>query len=197
MCENNKIGRLWGFKFYLCGSMDRVSKEEATEWRDDLSIFLYNLGCIPLNPCDKPIDVNPEIESKELRENLKSQFKFDELSQQIKENIRQPDLRLCDISDALIVNLDIDTQMCGTYEEIFLCNRMKMPILIMCPQGIENIPDWLYGTLPNELFFSSWKTVKSYLVTINNWNFVNPPTFRRWVWIDYYKLIKPLIERLN
>lgn len=39
--------------------------------------------------------------------------------------IRSVDLRLVDISDFMIVNLDLETHPCGTLEEIFWANRQK------------------------------------------------------------------------
>ena len=81
--------------------------------------------------------------------------------------IRNTDLRMVDLSDFLIVNLDIDKQPCGTYEELFLANRQKKPIILRIPQGKENTPDWLLGTIPHETIFSSWEEIKAYLNTVN------------------------------
>ena len=60
---------------------------------------------------------------------LKLEKKYEELSGLMK-TIRSVDLRLVDISDFLIVSLDLNTHPCGTYEEIFLANRQKKPIII-------------------------------------------------------------------
>jgi hypothetical protein len=82
-------------------------------------------------------------------------------------SIRSVDLRLVDISDFIIVNLDLDTHPCGTLEEIFWANRQKKPIIIHMVQGKQNAPDWLFGTIPHEMIFSSWNEIENYLNSIN------------------------------
>jgi nucleoside 2-deoxyribosyltransferase len=92
--------------------------------------------------------------------------------------IRSVDLRLVDISDFLIVNLDLDIHPCGTYEEIFWANRQKKPIIIHMVQGKQSTPDWLFGTIPHEMIFSSWEDIKNYLVDINSLK--NIISYNRW-----------------
>ena len=96
--------------------------------------------------------------------------------------IRSVDLRLVDISDFLIVNLDLDIHPCGTYEEIFWANRQKKPIIIHMVQGKENAPDWLFGTIPHEMIFSSWDDIKSYLGSINEIDEIN--NYNRWYFFN-------------
>ena len=81
--------------------------------------------------------------------------------------IRSVDLRLVDISDFLIVNLDLDHYACGTWEELFLANRSKKPIVIHIEQGKQNTPDWLFGTIPHQMIFSTWLELQSYLQYID------------------------------
>jgi hypothetical protein len=92
--------------------------------------------------------------------------------------IRRVDLRLVDISDFLIVNLNLDIHPCGTYEEIFTANRCKKPILIHMEQGKNNAPDWIFGTVPHQMIFSRWDDLKSYLIHINKDE--NIESYKRW-----------------
>jgi nucleoside 2-deoxyribosyltransferase len=92
--------------------------------------------------------------------------------------IRAVDLRLVDMSDFLIVNLDINTHPCGTLEEIFWANRQKKPIIIHMEQGKNQTPDWLFGTIPHQMFFSTWDEIKQYLVHIDTSE--NIDTHKRW-----------------
>jgi hypothetical protein len=112
---------------------------------------------------------------------LKDKESYDELSNMMK-TIRAVDLRLVDISDFLIVNLDLNTHPCGTLEEMFLANRSKKPVVVHMEQGKKNTPDWLFGALPHSMFFSTWDEVRSYLSHIdadryinheNRWRFFN------------------------
>jgi hypothetical protein len=34
-------------------------------------------------------------------------------------------------------------------------------------QGKQHVPDWLFGTLPHEWFFSTWKELENYILHIN------------------------------
>ena len=113
----------------------------------------------------------------EQRIGLKQLKEFDKLSSIMKE-IRNVDLRMVDISDFLIVDLDLEIHPCGTYEEIFLANRQKKPIIIHMVQGKSKAPDWLFGTIPHDLIFSEWNHVKDYLNYINSSH--NIDSLNRW-----------------
>ena len=96
--------------------------------------------------------------------------------------IRTTDLRLVDISNFLVVNLDLDVHPCGTYEEIFWANRQKKPILIHMEQGKKNAPDWLFGTIPHQMIFSSWDEIKEYLRNIDSGKYFK--TYDRWYFFN-------------
>jgi nucleoside 2-deoxyribosyltransferase len=159
--------RLKNQRVYLAGAMDRVA-DRGNGWRDNITPFLENLGIIVFNPIKKPTVLGQEDQkTHEYKIRLKSQQNYDELSYLMK-TIRSVDLRLVDISDFLIVNLDLEVHPCGTYEEIFWANRQKKPIIIHMVQGKRFAPDWLFGTIPHEMIFSNWKDIKNYLDHINS-----------------------------
>jgi hypothetical protein len=175
------MNRLNNQRVYLAGAMDRVA-DRGNGWRDKITPFLESLNIIVFNPIKKPTVVGQEDElTHKHKVKLKNAGKYDELSQLMK-TIRSVDLRLVDISDFLIVNLDLDIHPCGTYEEIFWANRQKKPIVIHMVQGKENAPDWLFGTVPHEMIFSSWDNIKSYLSKINSQKEIN--TYNRWYFFN-------------
>jgi hypothetical protein len=173
--------RLKNQRVYLAGAMDRVP-DRGNGWRDNITPFLEEIGVVVFNPIKKPTILGQEDnETHKLKTQLKLQESYNELSSLMK-TIRSVDLRLVDISDFLIVNLDLDVHPCGTYEEIFWANRQKKPIIIHMVQGKKNTPDWLFGTIPHMMIFSSWDEIKSYLNSIdtaanidshNRWYFFN------------------------
>lgn len=175
------MNRLKNQRVYLAGAMDRV-EDRGSGWRDSITPFLKELGVVVFNPLNKPGELGTEDNTTHAVKNLlKDSKKYDELSV-IMKTIRAVDLRLVDISDFLIVNLDLNTHPCGTLEEIFLANRSKKPVLIRMEQGKSHTPDWLFGTLPHSMFFSTWDEVRSYLSHIdgdefisheNRWRFFN------------------------
>ena len=96
--------------------------------------------------------------------------------------IRSVDLRLVDISDFIIVNLDLDVHPCGTLEEIFWANRQKKPIIVHMVQGKVHTPDWLFGTIPHQMIFSNWEDIREYLKHINSDE--NIDTYNRWYFLN-------------
>jgi hypothetical protein len=166
---------------YLCGAMDRVL-DGGIGWRQDLMQSLKDLKIHWLDPTRKPIDIGVEdLENRGLRHQAKRAGDFEFVRNQMKQ-IRPVDLRMVDVSDFLIVNLDLQIHATGTYEELYLANRQKKPVLIRVEQGIEHTPDWLFGTVPFEMIFSTWDQVKTYLRHIahdpvidrlNRWYFFN------------------------
>jgi nucleoside 2-deoxyribosyltransferase len=177
----NSMNRLKNQRVYLAGAMDRVHDRGAT-WRDNITPFLEKMGIIIFNPITKPTSTGMEDhDSHVIKTKFKNQKRYDELSSMMK-TIRSVDLRLVDISDFLIVNLDLDHYACGTWEELFLCNRSKKPILIHIEQGKAHAPDWLFGTLPHEWFFSNWEELKNYVIHINNDE--NIEHYNRWRFFD-------------
>jgi nucleoside 2-deoxyribosyltransferase len=174
------MNRLKNQRVYLAGAMDRVA-DRGVGWRDSITSFLQDLGIVVYNPIKKPCSVGKEDNETHKRKTLlKQQGMYDELSKLMKE-IRSTDLRLVDISDFLIVNLDLDTHPCGTYEEIFWANRQKKPIIVHMEQGKASAPDWLFGTIPHNMIFSCWDDVKDYLFYIDVNKHIE--TFNRWYFL--------------
>jgi nucleoside 2-deoxyribosyltransferase len=174
------MNRLKTQRVYLAGAMDRV-KDRGKGWRDEITPFLEKLGVIVFNPIKKPTIIGQEDErTHRYKIKLKNEKNYDELSQLMKV-IRSVDLRLVDISDFMIVNLDLDVHPCGTYEEIFWANRQKKPIIVHMVQGKQKAPDWLFGTIPHEMIFSSWLEIRNYLNSINNYAKIE--TYNRWCFL--------------
>jgi hypothetical protein len=171
------MNRLNNQRAYLAGAMDRVADRGST-WRDNITPFLNGLGIVVFNPISKPTDIGLEDhDTHQIKTKLKGMERYDELTSMMK-TIRSVDLRLVDISDFLIVNLNLDIHPCGTYEEIFLANREKKPIIIHMEQGKKYTPDWLFGTIPHQMIFSSWDEIKDYLYHINSSENINH--HKRW-----------------
>jgi nucleoside 2-deoxyribosyltransferase len=171
------MARLKGQRVYLAGAMDRVL-DRGIGWRKEITPFLQNLEVTVFNPLTKPTEVGMEdVETHAHKTKLKKSKRYDEMAHLMK-TIRSVDLRLVDISDFLVVNLDLNGHPCGTYEEIFWANRQKKPIIIHMVQGKEKAPDWLFGTIPHQHIFSDWNDVYGYLEHVNLAENVN--NYNRW-----------------
>ena len=175
------MNRVRNQRCYLAGAMDRV-KDRGKGWRQEITPFLESLGIVVFNPITKPTEIGLEDHDTHLvKTKLKKKKRYEELSSMMKV-IRSVDLRLVDISDFLIVNLDLDIHPCGTYEEIFWANRQKKPIIIHMVQGKEHTPDWLFGTVPHQMIYSDWNDIYGYLEHINSSENIN--TYNRWYFFN-------------
>lgn len=155
-------GRLNGLTCYEAGPIDRVA-DNGRGWRDALTPFLRDLGVTVYDPLNKPIATGLEDDdSRMLRKKLIECGEWDELSRIMRE-VRIADLRMVDKADFLVIHVDTDIHLCGTYEEIFWANRSKKPAIVHCKQGKAGLPQWLFGTIRHEMVFSSWEAVRSYL----------------------------------
>jgi hypothetical protein len=175
--------RLRGMRVYLAGGIDRES-DGGHEWRDRLTPQLEKLGMVVMNPLKKPVSGNAALEnddSRISRAKLKRDGKYDDFSD-VMRAVRAYDLRMVDISDVLILRLT--ENMCGSWEETFWANRLKRPIIVLCGDDMEivDIPDWMWGVCPHELFFDDECDAIAYLKEINN--SPNPDHMKRWVFFD-------------
>ena len=162
--------------------MDRV-KDGGVGWRNEIGDWLRSRGVIVLDPCNKPIDIGLEdAENRQLRRDLKARGDYAAVAKDMRV-IRCVDLRMVDLSDALVVNIDVEVHACGTYEELTLANREKKPIIVHIEQGKQNTPDWLLGMLPDEMIFSNWEEVHRYLHHIDSDPEVDH--MKRWMFFHY------------
>lgn len=176
------MNRLKYSRGYLCGAMDRVH-DGGEGWRVDLQRSLSDLEIFWLDPTHKPIDIG--VEDQALRDEInraKSIGQYDEIVDPIKA-IRNVDLRMVDISDFIVVNLDMDIHACGTYEELFLANREKKPVIVRIEQGKQFIPNWLFAALPHAMFFDSFVEVGDYLRHVAQAQCVHH--FKRWMFFNF------------
>ena len=180
------MGRLKGSICYVPGPMDRCTREQGNEWRRDIADFLRAKEVMVINPYEKPIDIALEDEEfATRRETHMANRNYDQIRTMM-QPVRRLDLRCVDKSDFQVCNLDLEHLPCGTYEEIFTGNKQKKPIIIHCPQGKHNIPYWMFGTLPHEMFFDTWDDVKIYINGIDSGE--DYRHFGRWWFFDHAML---------
>ena len=188
--------RLLLSKCYMVGPMDR-DREGGRAWRADLEPWLISLGVIPLNPYEKPLLEGEGLEDDEnfelVGEAIKGQD-YDEVTRLMKP-IRNIDLRLVDECSFIFAYLDLDKNPCGSYEEIYLANRQRKPIIIVCPQNKENIPPWLFAVLPHQMMFDRIGDAKTYLERVAYSPKVE--TFDRWRFFDLFDVTAEIIQDEN
>jgi hypothetical protein len=165
--------------------MDRVP-DGGVGWREYISIKLQKLGIGVLNPCDKPTAFAKEDAGfRDKIETLKNKGDFDSVKSEMRD-IAAIDLRMVDIAHFVVMDIDINVHMCGSYHEAFVAVAQKKPLLIMCSQGKKNIPNWLFGVVPHEHMFSCWSELIEYIKHINEDETVDD--LNRWRFFDWEKV---------
>ncbi len=106
------------------------------------------------------------INEVENREQLFNDHNFKEIRRQMKIIVRK-DLRSVDISDFIIAYLPKGVRTTGTIHEIIQCDAQRKPTLIICPDGIQHIPAWLFGIIPLRYMFGSINDLFQYLYSID------------------------------
>ena len=179
------MNRLKNTLCYLCGAMDRVA-DGGVGWREYISTEIKKIGVGVLNPCDKPTTFGIEDENfREIISALKTQNKFEDIRTKMKP-ITAIDLRMVDICHFLVMHIDMDVHMCGSYHEAFVASGQKKPVLVVCEQGKAEAPNWLFGIIPHEHIFSSWSELLEYLYHINEDEGVQH--LNRWRFFDWERV---------
>lgn len=179
------MNRLKGMTCYLCGPMDRVP-DGGVEWRENISKKLKRLGVGVFNPCDKPSDFAPEDDNtREKISSLKEDGKFDEVSE-IMKPICSVDLRMVDIAHFVVMNLDLDVHLCGSYHEAFVAISQKKPLIIRCEQGKASLPNWMFGVVPHGMVFDNWDGVMEYLKHVDTDK--DADSHNKWRFFDFDKV---------
>lgn len=178
---DTKKNRLFGLRCYLSGPIDRVP-DCGVGWRKWVSTWLCSRGVIVFDPCFKPNnDCTPETDRRS-RHAMVEQGDWDGLTACMKK-IRGMDLRLVNTCDFLILHVDPNVHMCGSYEEVAIATHEKKPIITHVEGGKSRTPWWLFGQIPHEHIFGHWQEVLSYLGCVDeDENF--EAASKRWFFFD-------------
>ena len=177
--------RLKGTMCYLCGAMDRVP-DGGEGWRRMITPVLRDIGVGVLDPCNKPTDFAEEnAEFRKEVEILKLSRKYDKVKSLMKD-VAAIDLRMVDIAHFVIMYMDTNVHMCGSYHEASIAIQQKKPLLIVCKQGKEYVPNWMYGVMPHQHMFSDWLQLIDYLGQVHVG--ANPNHYKRWRFFDFERV---------
>ena len=185
MAGVNDLNRLKNTTCYLCGPMDRVD-DGGVGWREDITPILKEMGIGVLNPCNKPTSF--AVEDGRFREGidqLKKMEMFSSVADAMKE-VAAIDLRMIDIAHFVIMYIDMDVHMCGSYHEAFVAIQQKKPLLVMCKQGSPSLPNWLFGVMPHQHMFSYWTCLTNYLEDVHTGK--DNEDYNRWRFFDFEKI---------
>ena len=162
--------KLDGIRCVLSGGIDRV-RDDGIVWRKNIKkrCAEEGLNIKFFDPCDKPNGLGSEVgvEKKKVKELLIS-GRWQEAREFVR-TFRHYDLRAIDWSDFVIVKIDIDAHLCGTYNEVFLAESQRKPIFVIMGdnQKKEDIPSWLVAFINEWKIFETEEECVRYLIQIN------------------------------
>lgn len=176
--------RLNGARAYLSGAIEDAKDGEDITWRESVTEQLKAIGVKVCNPTKKVVkhqrSYDETLEKAGYFKSLRDSGQYDRLREEGK-IIRNIDLRLVDVCDFIIVRLDETLKTCGTWEEGFLANREKKPVLVWYVQGKNKAPVWLFWTVPHEHIFSSEDELMDYVRAVDS----GEADHDRWVLYDF------------
>ena len=177
------MNRLKNTRAYLGGAMDRTIDNGET-WRKQIRHHLNNLDIVWLDPTRKPISIGIEDEeSRRQRRVNKETGEYDLVADEMIP-IHDVDIRMVNISDFLIVNIDISVHACGTYFEFKQANDQNKPVLVHVEQSKADCPDWLFSEIPHEHIFDNWIDLRLYVCHIANDRVIDH--LGRWMFFDFH-----------
>lgn len=149
---------------YLSGAIE--FGEQSHNWRIKPIETMTNR--FKINVFDPFSD--PSQQCSEILEEARSKKDYIKISEIAKKFVRK-DLCMVDRSDFLIAYVPYKVPTAGTIHEIVNSNNAKKPTLVVCPEGKEKAPAWLWGVLPTDYFFDSWDDLFNYLESVNEGNY--------------------------
>ena len=181
------MNRLKGTMCYLCGPMDRVP-DGGIGWRKKITPILKDIGIGVLDPSDKPTTFAQEDHDFRNKINIqKVEQQFDKVKKSMRD-IAAVDLRMVDIAHFVIMYMDINVHMCGSYHEAFVAVQQKKPLLIVCEQGKSHMPNWMFGVMPHQHMFDDWNQMLNYISDVNLG--YTKEHYNRWRFFDFEKVYK-------
>jgi hypothetical protein len=156
-------------RFYLSGAMSFAS-DGGVGWRQYFTKKLKenNINVFVIDPTSKPHVTKEGINNEvEYCKKLKEEGKWQDLVDFVK-IYRHHDLKYTDCCDCLIIKIDKDIHMCGSYDELFVAERQQKPILAIVKDGLYGLPDWLFAVIKLENIFETEDKCIEYLTKINN-----------------------------
>ncbi len=154
---------------YLIGPIDYCENQGIT-WRRTLIKQCnteHDFGIKFLDPTNKLKGLQSEVGSEQASiKELKQMGKWDSLKKFMKTVVRQ-DHRCVDISDFIIMYVNTEIHMCGSYFELQSALSQKKPYFIIVEGGKSNTPNWLFGIVDHACIFDDITQVVSRLKEIN------------------------------
>ena len=145
----------------MAGNLEYTS--DAENWRDRMEASLTEMGVTVLSPI-KPMFDFQEAETPEFRRELleaRSSGDFSYVKERMKPIIER-DLRLIDLCDFCVINLEVCKPTFGTIHELVIAEQQQKPIFLIV-RNKRVTPLWILGLLDSKYIYESQDEVISTL----------------------------------
>lgn len=163
---------------YLAGNMEHTAGAEG--WRDFVKQRLSPIGVNILSPVDTKFLGYP-VESRDDILRMKRERRngnLDTVSEYMKRVIRK-DLRLIDLSDFVIVNMEVLKPTFGTMHELVIADQQKKPIFLSISEGRHECPLWILGLVNPKFIYNNIDEVVETILKIDDGSIeLNPERWR-------------------
>jgi hypothetical protein len=159
------------------------AKDSGVGWRKEIKEKAKKRGLKIkfLDPTDKPKSpiANDDCihDEKDIIAKFRKTENWESVTKIVK-RFRRIDLRMVDRADFIIIFVDTDIHMTGSYDEATTCEKEKKPVLAIVKQGREGAPDWLFGIVN---YWEMFKTVDECLEYLDGLNSGKVAMDGRWV----------------
>ena len=158
------MNNLSGLRCYFAHPIENHKSDDYIgEQKNTLKTFLKSRGSVFIDPKNISFHGISELLDKD---EIIQEHGYEELRRQMKAIVRK-DLRSVDVSDFVVGYLPKDIKTTGTIHEIIQSDNQKKPTLLVCPDGIDNLPAWFFGIIPIEYMFNSIENLIDYLNEID------------------------------
>lgn len=144
-------------RVYTIGPMQYA---DGRDYRNRVKEVLHPLGITVFDPYHKPF-INEIVEDEGARQEMKDQMEagdYDAVTERVKQ-VRSDDLRLCDVSDFAIIQVNPTIASWGSAEELVTFVRMKKPIFMFVEGGKKKTPLWIMGQIPHKYIYDDLESL--------------------------------------
>jgi hypothetical protein len=176
------MGVLERSRVYLCGPISDAA-DFGIGWRQEFTEKTKDLGLIHLDPTDKPGGYLSETQDQQKQiQRFREHQDWSGLEIYMKK-IRRMDLRLVDKADFIVIYVDPNSHMLGSYDEILTAEDQQKPIFLIVNGRLEDLNPWIFTAVDHNNMFESVDSCVSYIRGIDEGRMV---LSNEWVLIEKY-----------
>jgi len=140
-------------RVYLAGNMENLDISEG--WREWIRSELNPMGVTILSPLDTAFygQLNETDEDRRKLKSVRENEDYEAVHEYMR-GVIQKDLRLIDLADFVIVNLDLNIPTFGTTHELVVATQQKKPIFLVVSDK-KKTPLWLLGLIKPKYIYNS------------------------------------------